>query len=478
MGATTGFCAQLAALAGGDLDAPVLARARQLVLDGIAIAVAGTAERAIQILADFHREQFGHREQSGHPEQSGHEQSAHEQSGRGQGAGATVLGMGFRLPPVSAAAVNGAAMHVLDFEPMWSPANHALSTTLPAVLALAEHRGASGLDVLTAVVKGCEAQGWLREASGQYEPRALVFHPPGVVGPIGSAVAAGHLLGLDAGRLAHAVGIAASRAGALLANVGTMTKSLHCGVAAAAGLEAALLAARGFTANTDVLEARQGLAAAFFGEGFRPEQLLRAGPPFRLMAPGYALKMFPSQYGTHFAITAALALHGGIGPADGIRRVRLVAPVMPYIDRPRPPTGLDGKFSLQYTTAAALLDGGVGIGTFTDGRLGRADMQALLPRIELVMSPDIPARFEGMHVALELWLQDGRHLAARCDAPPGSWTGAPVSAAAHLAKVRDCLAVRLPPQRVGQVMDGVARLETLTPDGVRALVALAAAPSH
>ncbi|MGI4945817.1 MAG: MmgE/PrpD family protein, partial [Janthinobacterium lividum] len=326
------------------------------------------------------------------------------------------------------------------------------------------------------LVKGCEAQGWLREASGQYEPRALVFHPPGVVGPIGSAVAAGHLLGLDAGRLAHAVGIAASRAGTLLANVGTMTKSLHCGVAAAAGLEAALLAERGFTANVDVLETRQGLAAAFFPESFQPELLRRAGPPFRLVAPGYALKMFPSQYGTHFAITAALALYGGIGPAGVIRRGRLVAPVMPYIDRPHPPTGLDGKFSLQYTTAAALLDGSVGIGTFTDERLSAADMQALLPRIELVMSPNIPARFEGMHVALEVWLEDGRHLTSRCDAPPGSWTGAPVSEAAHLDKVRNCLAVRLPSQRVEQVIDGVARLETLTPDGVRALVALAAAP--
>ncbi len=207
MSTTRKFCERIAGLSEAEVTAPVRVLARQLVLDGLAIAIAGTSEPAIRML------------------------SAHYQAQGGVPA-ASAIGLGFRLPPVAAAALNGAAMHVLDFEPMWSPANHALSTTLPAALAVAEQRGATGLDLLTALVKGCEAQGWLREASGQYEPRGLVFHPPGVVGPIGAAVAAGHLLGLDAARLAHAVGMAASRSGTLLANVGTMTKSLHCGNAA------------------------------------------------------------------------------------------------------------------------------------------------------------------------------------------------------------------------------------------------------
>ena len=91
---------------------------------------------------------------------------------------------------------------------MWSPATHALSTTLPVALALAEARGAPGREVLTALVKGIEIQGWLREASGQFTPDVLQFHPPGLVGPMGAVAAAGHLLGLDAGRLANAFGIA------------------------------------------------------------------------------------------------------------------------------------------------------------------------------------------------------------------------------------------------------------------------------
>ena len=448
---TREFCERLSAIEATQLSPMALALGRQLVLDGIAIAVAGAREPAIQLLAAHHRAHY--------PVQGG-------------APSATALGLGFKLPPVAAAALNGAAMHVLDFEPMWSPANHALSTTLPVVLALAEQCGATGLEVLTALVKGCEAQGWLREASGQYEPRALIFHPPGVVGPIGAAVAAGHLLGLGADRLAHAIGIAASRSGALLANVGTMTKALHCGNAAAAGLEAALLASRGVTANPGVLEARQGLAAGFFPDTFRPDALLRVGAPFRIEQPGFALKMFPSQYGTHFAIVAALAIHRQLG-AGSIARACLTAPVMPYIDRPRPATGLDGKFSLQYASSAALLDGAVTIASFTDARLAASDMQRLLSRFQLVMSPGIPAHFEGMHVELTVATQDGRQLSSRCDGPPGSWRQPPIPGPMHAAKIRDCLAAGLAPDAAAACIALAAGLDTLDAPGVRRLLALA-----
>src|SRR5487761_493408 len=238
MAATAQLCERIAATGYADLGAPAIEAARRLVLDGIAIAIAGTEEEAIQILAAYHKEQ------GGAPQ-------------------ATAIGNGFRLNMVSAAALNGAAMHVLDFEPMWSPANHALSTTLAAGQALAETRGTTGREVLTALVKGVEMQGWIRQASGQFEAGTLRFHPPGAVGPLGAAVAAGHLLKLEPGQLANAIGIAASRAGSLLANAGTMTKSTHCGHAAALGLESALLAARGFTADPTILESPRGFGAAF-----------------------------------------------------------------------------------------------------------------------------------------------------------------------------------------------------------------------
>ena len=384
MSITSELCQKIARASFADLGDEALAAARRLVLDGFAVAIAGaTEEEAIHILADHFRE-------------------------RGGAPQATAIACGFRLDTVSAAALNGAAMHVLDFEPMWSPANHQLSTTLAGTLALAEAKGSSGRDILTALVLGIETQGWIRQASGQLEARTTRFHPPGAAGPLGAAVAAGHLLGLDATRLANAMGIAASRAGSVLANAGTMTKSTHCGHAAALGLEAAMLAARGFTANTDVFGAPQGYVPAFYDDTFQPEMLLSWGKaPWRVVSPGYAIKMFPSQFGTHFAITAALDLHGRLPAGAEIRRVRIRGPVMRYVDRPKPATGLDGKFSFQYTSAAALLDGRVGIRTFTDERLKQPDMQALLARCEVTLDAAVPGNFEDMFLDMAVELADG-----------------------------------------------------------------------
>ncbi len=449
MAVTAQLCERIAATGYGDLGAPAIEAARRLVLDGIAIAIAGTKEEAIQILAAYHKEQ------GGVPQ-------------------ATAIGNGFRLNTVAAAALNGAAMHVLDFEPMWSPANHALSTTLAGVLALAEHRGATGHEVLTALVKGVEMQGWIRQASGQFEASTSRFHPPGAVGPLGAAVAAGHLLKLDPNQLANAVGIAASRAGSVLANAGTMTKSTHCGHAAALGLESAFLAARGFTANVAVFEAPQGYVPAFYDDGFKVEEMLGFGrAPFRIVNPGYAIKMFPSQFGTHFGVTAGLELHPQIPDARAIRRVVLTAPVMAYVNRPQPKKCLEGKFSLQYTAAAALLDGKVSIRTFTDERLARRDMQDLLGKFEVVLDPTIPGRFEDMHVLLSVELDGGRVLGTRCNGPRGKWGTPPISEAEHLVKVRDCLATRLEPAAAENIIGLTRKIDALDTASVRQLMQLA-----
>jgi aconitate decarboxylase len=357
---------------------------------------------------------------------------------------------------------------------MWSPANHALSTTLAGVLALAEARGATGREILTALVKGVEMQGWIRQASGQYEANTSRFHPPGAVGPLGAAVAAGHLLKLDPCRLANAIGIAASRAGSLLANAGTMTKSTHCGHASALGLESALLAERGFTANVDVFEAAQGYAPALYDDAFKVDEMLGFGrAPYRVVDPGYAIKMFPSQFGTHFGITAGLELHPNIPSPAAIRRVILTAPVMTYVNRPLPKTGLSGKFSLQYTAASALLDGKVGIRTFTDARLAKADMQELLGKFEVVLDPAIPGRFEEMHVLLRVELDGGRVLETRCNGPRGKWGTPPISEAEHLVKIRDCLATRFDTGAAEAVIGLARRIDDLDVAGVRRLMQLA-----
>ncbi len=448
MNITEQLCHTITNTTFASLPSDVIAVAKRIILDGIAVAVAGAGEDGPRILAE------------------------HLQS-QGAKEVATVLGRGFKTSPVSAAYVNGVSMHVLDYEPMWSPPTHATSPTLPAVLALAESTNATGQEVITAFVKGCEVQGRIRLASQQNAPGHLKYHPPGIVGVMGSAVAAAHLLKLDIPQLSNALGIAASRAGGLMANVGTMTKATHCGWAGAAGLDAALLAQRGFTGNTEIFEAANGYTDVFFGETFDTAALLAFGRPYRLVSPGFAIKMFPSQYATHFAITAALAVRQQIGDPSRIRAIHITMPVMPYVNRPAPRTGLDGKFSFQYTAAAALLDGAVTVHTFSDERRFRPDMVALLPTITVVQSPEIPDEMEKMWVAVMVELTDGRKETATCRGPKGFWGLPPLTREEHLVKVQDCLATRLSSNAITTCIELVERLEKLKATDVYELVTLA-----
>ncbi|MFT5449752.1 MAG: 2-methylcitrate dehydratase PrpD [Gammaproteobacteria bacterium] len=447
---TEQLCERIIATTADDLTDEAIARARQLFMDGLAVAIAGTVhEEAPAVLAEHTREMGGN-------------------------PMSTVFGFGFKTSPVQAAYVNGSSMHVLDFEPMWSPANHQLSTCLPAVLALAESRGADGMTVATALVKGIEIMGWIRQASGFFDATGNIFHPPGVAGPMGATVASAHLLGLNTEQLRNAVGITASRCGSLLPNAGTMTKSTHCGLACSLGLDAALLAAKGFTANREIFEVDRGYAAMYFNDNAQLELLLNYGAPFRVVEPGYALKMFPCQFGTHFCVTAGLQLHPQIVDPASIKRIHMRAPVMPYVNRPQPDTGLAGKFSMQYTLGIALLDGEVVIESFTDERRFRDDIVELLPKFTLEPRDDIPTTFEKMHIEAEVELTNGERISTRCDGPRGIWGGEPVPLEDHEAKLRNCFSARLNEADIETVLDYGRRLETLSADEVRALIEMLA----
>jgi len=451
VGVTEQFCRILAGMTAQDMRHEAFQAAHRLLLDGIAVALAGSHEAAPAIVAE-HLRSLGATSQ------------------------ATVLNFGFKTSTVAAAYINGALMHVLDYEPMWNPPTHAVSTTLPAVLALGESLGASGGEILTALIKGIEAHTRLRVASRQYEPRELTFHPPGVAGPIGSAVAAAHLLNLGSSQLRNAIGIAASHSGSLMANIGTMTKCLHCGSAAAAGLDAALLAERGLSANPNIIEAPNGLADAFFGPGWDPQALTDKDAPLRILAPGYAIKLFPSQYATHFVIRAALDVRKQIRHLDSISSVDITGPPMAYVDRPRPMSGLDAKFSFQYAAASALLDGMVGIETFSDEHRARSDLRAMLSKVSLWQAPEIPATLDRMWVEIKVRLADGSQLTSKCGRPHGAW-GSPISEEEHLVKVRDCFRRVLGEGDAEKAIASLRQFDRLDHEGVRRLVQTLGGPA-
>ena len=430
------------------LPLEVIEVAKTVILDGLGVTLAGSVEPPARIVAEYVQEM------GGTPQCS-------------------VWGHRFRTSPVMAAFANGVAGHVLDYEVMWHPATHATSPTLPGILALAESQQRSGQEVITALVTGFEVQGRIRVASAKLDLRG--FHPPGLVGVMGSAAAASVMLKLSAEQTRMALGIAASRAGGVSANTGTMTKATHCGNAGRMGLEAALLAAKGFTGHADIFEHPAGYVAVCFGEGFDLEAVTRDfGSPYRMVDPGIAIKKHPSQYSTHRGIDAALELRQtyNIDPAQ-IASVHIETPVMRYTDRGAPQTGLEGKFSFQYTVASALLDGHITMGTFTDEQVRRPAIAEILAKTRLRMDPTIPANFDEMRTIVSVQMRDGKEYSVRCDRPRGIW-GNPLSRDERLTKVRQCASRVLPAADIERLITMVEDLEHASSQDVSALIGLLA----
>jgi 2-methylcitrate dehydratase PrpD len=423
------------------LPADAIEIARHVALDGIAVMLAGSAEPlgVGRIITNYVRQS------GGHPE-------------------ASVIAGGFKTSMANAAFANGTMAHALDFDNTFYPLNHPTSPTLPAILAIAEAKCLSGRAVIEAIVTAFEVQARLRMAATGLDT-GKGFHKPGTTGTIGATAAAAKLLGLDRERLLMALGTAGSRAGSLSINTGSMTKSSHSGHAARMGVECAILAEMGWTASPDLF-GPGGFFDAFAGGIAEPEAMIENfGHPFRMVDPGVGFKKHPCNYFTHRPIDAALALRAehSIKP-DQIEHVEVRFPPFDYVNRPRPATGLDGKFSVQYATAIALLDGVVTVGSFSNERRFSNDVEALLPRVALVVDPSIPSDFARMHVEVRIALQDGRTVVKRLQELSG-FAGFPLSRDERLRKYFACADGIVPREKAERVLEQVETIEQLTDVG-------------
>jgi aconitate decarboxylase len=388
--------------------------ARHVTLDGIAVILAGSAEPlgVGRIITSYVRQS------GGTPE-------------------ASVIAGGFKTSMANAAFANGTMAHALDFDNTFYPLNHPASPTLPAIFAIAEAKHLSGRAVIEAIVTAFEVQARLRMAATGLNT-GQGFHKPGTTGTIGATAGAGKLLGLDRHQMLMALGTAGSRAGSLSINTGSMTKSSHSGHAARMGVECAILAGMGWTASPDLFGAG-GFFDAFAGGVAEPDALTDGfGRPFRMVDPGVGFKKYPCNYFTHRPIDAALALRSEHRLQPGqIAAVEVRFPAFEYVNRPAPTTGLDGKFSVQYTTAIALLDGYVTVGSFSNERRFAADVADLLPRVTLVVDPSIPNDFARMHVEVQITLRDGQVVEKRLQELSG-FVGHPLSRDDRLRKYFAC----------------------------------------
>lgn len=419
-----------------DIPGPVVDATRTIILDGVANLVAGSTQPVLDYIRRY-VERLG-----GRPE-------------------CTVVGLPVRTNPPLAAFANGAAMHVLDYEPQGIPSTHGTSTLLPGILALAEVNGASGRAVVTAFAVGWEVQQRIAMAARHATSRP--FHPPGIYGPPACAAGCANLLGLQEDKVRMALGIAASRTGSLFANNGTMTKSTHPGNAGRMGVEAALLAADGFTANASIFEEIRGYVETLFGDDFEWDTLLGGlGERWNLQQHGFNIKRYPAQIHMQWATEAVVLLRekNGIG-ADDVEWLELeVSSRRPGLSRPAPETGLDGKFSFEYCAALALTEDHIGIDSFSDPVRFSAPVETALKKIRLKPNPDISTSSVDTWVQARAGLKDGRILVERCDAYRGSARN-PIARDTHLVKIRDCMRRALPEPAMERLISLVEGLEDL-----------------
>jgi len=389
--AATGITRQLVdeirSLGWDDLPADARTVARHCLLDCLGVAVAGAREDLTEILV---RTLVG-------PE---------------AGVEAGLIGRRERATRLTAALVNGAAAHALDFDDTHTTmSGHPTVPVLPALLALVEGESVDGRALLTALVAGVELECRLGALLGGGHYLAG-FHSTGTVGSFGAAAACAHLLGLDEEGWLHALGLAGSQAAGLKSSFGTMAKPLQAGRAASAGLLAALLARGGYTAQREILEAPQGFAATHAGAEPTSEAL--AGLRGRFLIRDTLFKYHAACYLTHAAIEAARALRQdhGLDPekVDAVE-VRVAPAVLAVCNIPEPVTGLEAKFSLRATTSLALLGRDTGeLACYSAAQMADPRLVSLRDRVRVVADAELLPTRSRVSVAAQ-----GRELTAEFD---------------------------------------------------------------
>ena len=379
---------------------------------------------------------------------------------------ANQLGGTLRTSPEGAALVNGTSGHALDYDDVnLSVRGHPSIAVLPAALAAAQTAGASGRALLEAYVAGVEVMAKLGQAMGPAHYRAG-WHATSTLGTVAAAAAAGKLLGLDAPQLTHALAIAVSEASGCQQNFGTMTKPFHPGHAARCGVHAARLAAKGMTADPTAIEGPVGFFAVFSFGAAHPNGIGESlGRPFDFVSAGLSVKKYPCCFATHRAADGLLdlAAEHGVRP-EHVEAVTVSVPVggrQPLI-HDRPETGLEGKFSMPYVMAAAILDGRLVLDSFTDAAVQRPEAQALLRKVTTVEDQTMadawnPTAQGSVVVTVRA---SGRELTRRVDHPRGS-REVPLRHDELVAKFRDCARRVLEPAAVERALTLLESIETV-----------------
>ena len=430
-----------------DVPPEVVRLARGFVLDGLGVILAGSTEKSARIIAAYVRRMGGNGE-------------------------AAVLGCRFAAPAPKAALVNGVAGHAMDYddtqlstskEAVYGLLTHPTIPVLSAVLAVGEKERITGREMMLAYILGVEVECRIADA---INPRHYQsgFHSTATIGGLGAAMAVGKILGLGEEPLARALGIAASMASGLRENFGTMTKPLHAGRAAENGVTAAELAERGFTAAANILEAKRGFFNAMAGGGDENKIIGRLGNPYFMQEPGISIKPYPSGSLSHPAQDVILDLvkkHDLSAEQIESVEVGTNSNVPNALIYPMPVNALEGKFSIPFCMAIAILERKAGIAQFTDRKVRRPDVVAMMKRVTLTVDPELEAMgYDQVRSRVRVKLRDGRTLEGRADVA-GGHPEKPMSWGDLGDKFRDCARLALSRGAVETALELVAGLDRL-----------------
>jgi 2-methylcitrate dehydratase PrpD len=400
--------------------------AKRMLLDIVGVAIAGTDDQEFEFVERYISAYGGH--------------------------GPVAGPKGHRLDVASAALMAGSAAHILDYDDAHSYlGGHPTAPVFSPLVALGYLSNVSGEEFIRALVLGAEVEVRLGLIMNPAH-YSIGWHPTSVIGTIGASVTTAALLGLDAEGVRRAIGAAASFASGTKANFGTSMKSIQVAMAGCGGMQAALLAKCGASANPDMLDEQTGgYLDLFTRDPDREAMLAGFGKEYALVDPGVGFKMLPCCGGIQASAWAMIDLFesGQIDPTKiGAIRTYVDKVRIPHTNRPIVTNGLEGKFSSQYCQAVAALTGSLGLSDFEDAMIAQSDRQDLMKRVSLLPAPEDSEwlRTDGSRTGsrgalVEVEDTSGHVVQGYCPGPKG-YSDRPASDKELIKKFMDCTHLR------------------------------------
>jgi 2-methylcitrate dehydratase PrpD len=379
----------------------------------------------------------------------------------------TIIGRNAKNSSVNAVLVNSATGHALDYDDVSRAiiGHPAVVTVFPA-LAMAEKTGATGKEIIQAVVAGYEAIACIgRGVLPEFLEKG--WHSSATIGPFGAAAACGRIIGLDDEAMTIALGIAGTQSAGIKINLGAMTKHFQVGKAASNGVTAALLSQMGYTAPSNILEGKQGFCYVYAPRYDLDVMVKSFGNPYDMMDYGAAFKTWPTCFATHPTIEASviLAEEYDINPKE-IKRVEIWATpiVLDHLRFLLPQSAIEAMFSATFGAAVALIKRKVGLKDFTDQVVKEAAIQDLMKKMTLNQDPEFSqkgfmlSRDTPAKTRVEIYMNDGRILKKEIELTKGS-KGRKLTAEELVEKYTTCASSILKKSAIDRSLNIILNLE-------------------